>query len=200
MKFKNAQQAAAGSSAEMEEEEDGKSVAQGGAAARGATKGSAAASKDVVKKEKQEEVEEDDDDSDDDDDEDFDAGADSDEESEGYDAIEAMDADAMEDDGYHAIYLCLVYSVRPDVSLSLCLPGPLSICAYIWASSSSVSASMAPIVSSLRESSSFDQKEMAELSQRFRRRRVGSGGEYQRTHEYTSRESNFIDCFDDVIV
>ena len=100
MKFKNAQQAAAGSSAEMEEEEDGKSVAQGGAAARGATKGSAAASKDVVKKEKQEEVEEDDDDSDDDDDEDFDAGADSDEESEGYDAIEAMDADAMEDDGY----------------------------------------------------------------------------------------------------
>jgi hypothetical protein len=42
---------------------------------------------------------------------------------------------------------------------------------------------------------------MAELSQRFRRRRVGSGGgEYQRTHEYTSREANFIDGFDDVIV
>ena len=129
MKFKNAQQAAAGSSAEMEEEEDGKSVAQGGAAARGATKGSSAASKDV-KKEKQEE-EEDDDDSDDDDDEDFDAGADSDEESEGYDAIEAMDADAMEDDGY-MLSICVLYtrSVRMSLCLSVCLALRLSMPIY----------------------------------------------------------------------
>ncbi len=125
MKFKNAQQAAAGSSAGMEEEEDGKSVAQGGAAARGATKGSAAASKDVVKKQKQGEEEEEEDDSDDDDDEDFDAGADSDEESEGYDAIEAMDADAMEDDGY-MLSICVLYT--RSVRMSLCLSVSPALC------------------------------------------------------------------------
>jgi hypothetical protein len=124
MKFKNAQQAAASSNAEMEEEEDSKSVAQDGAAARGATKGSAAAIKDVVKKQKQDEEEEEDD-SDDDDDEDFDAGADSDEESEGYDAIEAMDADAMEDDGY-MLSICVVYT--RTVWMSLCLSVSLDLC------------------------------------------------------------------------
>ena len=61
--------------------------------------------------------EDDDDDDDDEDDEDFEGGGGSDSESDGYDAIEAMDPDAVpgEDDGDACVHVYLV-PPRPRIS------------------------------------------------------------------------------------
>jgi len=117
MKFKNAAQAAAAGDSADGEEESKKGEEAGGGASAGA------AGKQAAKTEEGEE-EGDDDDDDDEDDEDFDGGGGSDSESEGYDAIEAMDPDAVpgEDDGDACAHMWhpvspLPLPLHPDLQL-----------------------------------------------------------------------------------